>query len=94
MGNWVFDEITEKFAINPEMREWFKENNIYAMESIVRRLLEAQKRELWTADPDILESPKEIYLEIEGDIEEQMDETSSDFQGSRIEIIKKGNLRA
>ncbi|SDU41689.1 cobaltochelatase subunit CobN [Desulfobacula phenolica] len=94
VGNWVFDEIAQKFAIDPEMRKWFKENNIYAMESIVRRLMEAQTRELWSADPDLLEDLKEAYLEIEADLEEQMDDISSDFQGSTIEIIKKGNLKA
>ncbi len=88
VGNWVFDEIAEKFALDEEMSKWFKENNPYAAESIARRLIEAEKRNLWKADPDTLERLKEAYLEMEGCIEEKMGDVEGNFQGSNIEIIK------
>ena len=88
VGNWVFDEIAEKFVLNSDMRQWFKEHNVYAAESITRRLIEAEKRNLWEADPDTLERLKDVYLELEGCIEETMDIVEGDFQGSNIEIIK------
>jgi cobalamin biosynthesis Mg chelatase CobN len=36
---------------------------------MVERLLEAEARGYWEADPDKLEQLKRIYLEIEGDLE-------------------------
>jgi cobaltochelatase CobN len=88
VGNWVFDEIAEKFVLDKEMSEWFKENNPYAAESITRRLMEAEKRNLWEAEADTLEKLKEAYLEIEGCLEEKMSDVEGDFQGSNIDIIK------
>ena len=87
VANGVFDEIARKFVLDADMRQWFKENNIFAMESIVRRLLEAQSRELWSADPDLLQELREAFLEIEADLEEEMGDVTSDFQGSAIDII-------
>lgn len=89
VGNWVFDEIAEKFALDPETKEWFKEHNLYAIESIVRRLMEAEKRDLWNADPETLEKLRDAYLEIEGDLEDRLDDVTGDFQGGSIDIIKK-----
>jgi len=88
IGNWVFDAIAEKFVLDSEMREWFKEHNVYAAESIARRLIEAEKRNLWEADPDMLERLKNAYLDIESRLEETMGDMEGDFQGSNIEIIK------
>ena len=36
-------------------------------------LLEAEQRGLWKADPDVLDTLKNLYLEIEGWMEERMD---------------------
>jgi cobaltochelatase CobN len=88
VGNWVFDEIAEKFVLDDEMKQWFKENNVYALESITRRLIEAEKRDLWEAKPDKLERLREAYLETEGCIEDKMEDVEGEFQGSNIEIIK------
>lgn len=45
VDDWIFDEIANRFVLNNEMREWFMDNNPYAVEEIARRLLEAYKRE-------------------------------------------------
>ena len=93
VGNWVFNEIAEQFALNDEMRQWFQQNNPYALESIARRLLEAEKRNLWQADPAILEELMEAYLEIESWLEEGMEDVDGDFQGSSIDIVKVDKYR-
>jgi cobaltochelatase CobN len=93
VGNWVFTDIAEKFALDEEMRRWFQENNPYALESITRRLIEAERRELWRADPETLEGLKEVYLEIEAWIEDRMEEVEGDFQGSGIDIVKADAYR-
>ncbi|MBA2853514.1 cobaltochelatase CobN [Methanococcus maripaludis] len=83
VNDWVFDEITEQYILDDEMREWFKENNIYACEEIARRLIEASARGLWDADEEKLEKLKEAYSELEGDLEELMD-GESEIQGGQI----------
>ena len=45
--DWIFDEIAKKYVFDEAMRKWFEENNVYAIEEIVRRLIEAYERGLW-----------------------------------------------
>jgi cobaltochelatase CobN len=85
--NWVFDGIAEKFLRDEENRKFFEENNPWALEEIARRLLEAESRGLWQADPEIMEELKGIYLEIEGWMEDRMGEVEGDFQGGTVDII-------
>lgn len=84
--NWVFDGIAESFLLDEENRQFFEENNPWALEEIGRRLLEAESRGLWKADPEIMEQLKEIYLEIEGWMEDRMGDVQGDFQGGAVDI--------
>ncbi len=86
VDSWIFDEIFNTYIKNEENRKFFKENNIYALEEISRRLLEAYKRGLWKTDEKNIEELKTIYLEIEGNIEESHGEITGDFQGGNITI--------
>ena len=67
------------------MRRFFEENNPYALEEIARRLLEAQARGLWNADPEVLEELKNAYLEIEGWMEDKAGDGK--FQGGTVDIL-------
>ena len=87
VDDWVFDDITKTFVLDPENRQFFKDNNPWALEEIGRRLLEAQSRGLWQADPEVLEQLKERYLEVEGWIEESMGDVQGDFQGGSIDVL-------
>ncbi len=87
VDDWIFDDITKTFILNPENREFFEQNNPWALEEIGRRLLEAEGRGLWDADPDVLEGLKEYYLEIEGWIEDRMGDVTGDFQGGSVDIM-------
>ncbi|BBO81945.1 cobaltochelatase subunit CobN [Desulfosarcina ovata subsp. sediminis] len=92
VDNWVFDGIAEKFLIDEENRQFFEENNPWALEEIGRRLLEAESRGLWKADPEIMEQLKEIYLEIEGWLEDRMGDVTGDFQGGAVDIITSADI--
>ncbi|MCI5143377.1 MAG: hypothetical protein D3909_16980, partial [Candidatus Electrothrix sp. ATG1] len=76
-----------KFVADQETRNFFEENNPWALEEIARRLLEADNRGLWQADEEALEGLREFYLEIEGWLEDRMDEVSSNFQGGAVNIM-------
>jgi cobaltochelatase CobN len=69
VDNSLFDEANDRLVLDEEMRRRIGENNPYALLEMVERLLEAEARGYWEADPDKLEQLKRIYLEIEGDLE-------------------------
>ena len=85
VDDWIFDEVTNTFVLNKEMREFFEENNPYALEEISRRLLEAEARKLWKPDPKLLEKLKESYLEIESWMEDLQEKAS--FREEPVEIL-------
>ncbi|MBW1614320.1 MAG: cobaltochelatase subunit CobN, partial [Deltaproteobacteria bacterium] len=87
VDDWIFDDIARTFVLNEENRKFFEENNPWALEEIGRRLLEAESRGLWQADPQVLEGLKEQYLEVEGWIEEKMGDVEGDFQGGSVDIL-------
>ncbi|MBW1740950.1 MAG: cobaltochelatase subunit CobN [Deltaproteobacteria bacterium] len=87
VDDWIFDDIASTFVLNKENRKFFEENNPWALEEIGRRLLEAESRGLWNADPEVLKHLKDIYLEIEGWIEEKMGDVSGDFQGGSVDVL-------
>jgi len=87
VDDWIFDDITRTFIMDEENRQFFEEHNPWALEEIARRMLEARQRGLWDADPEVLESLKEYYIEIEGWLEEKMGDVKGDFQGGAIDIL-------
>ncbi|MEW6448177.1 MAG: cobaltochelatase subunit CobN [Bacillota bacterium] len=87
VDDWIFDDITRTFVLDEENRKFFEEHNPWALEEIARRLLEAVNRGLWDANPEVLDGLKEVYLEIEGWLEEKMGDVKGDFQGGAIDIL-------
>jgi cobaltochelatase CobN len=83
----VFDDAARTFMMNEENRRFFEENNPWALEEMARRLIEAAERGLWTPAPDVREALKNIYVEIEGWIEERMGDVEGEFQGGSIDIV-------
>lgn len=90
VDDWIFDDIAETFVNNEEMREFFEENNPYALEEIARRLLEAHQRGLWNADEQVLDNLKNNYLEVESWLEDQIGE--GDYQGGSVDIITQEDI--
>ncbi len=87
VDSWIFDEIARTFLMNEENRNFFKESNPWALEEIARRLLEAWERGLWDPAEEVKEHLKKLYLEIEGWLEEAMEDLKGNFQGGSIDII-------
>ncbi|MFC1642310.1 cobaltochelatase subunit CobN, partial [Myxococcota bacterium] len=81
-----FDAVHRTLIENDDNRRWLSEANIYALEEITRRLLEASSRGLWQADERRLEQLKEIVLQIEGDMEEGIGLVQGEMQGGSVDI--------
>lgn len=84
--DWIFNEIAKTYVIDEDLRRWFMEHNVWALEEITRRLIEAAVRNVWKAPRELLEKLQKIYSEIEGILEEDVT-TPSDIQGGSIDII-------
>ena len=67
---WMYDGIAEKYVLDEKVSAWMKEANPYSTMDIVRRLLEAYERGMLDADEDTIERLKELFLELEGSIED------------------------
>ena len=48
---------------------------------------------MWKADPQVLKDLKEQYLEIEGWIEEKMEDIEGEFQGGSVDIMTKTDVK-
>ncbi|MDY0040687.1 MAG: cobaltochelatase subunit CobN, partial [Desulforhabdus sp.] len=92
VDDWIFDDITRTFILDAENRGFFEQHNPWAMEEIARRLLEAESRGLWQADPKVLEELRQNYLEIEGLIEERMGDIDGEFQGGSVDIFSADDV--
>jgi len=88
--DWIFNEIANTFILNENMRNWFINVNIYALEEITRRLLEAAQRGIWKAPQEILEKLREIYSEIDARLEGEIIE--GEHQGGTIVTITRRDL--
>lgn len=90
----IFDDITRTFVLDAEMRQFFEDENPWALEEIGRRLLEAHERGLWDADPEVLEGLRAAYLEMEGWIEDRMGDAGGDVQGGAVRVVTLQDLEA
>lgn len=70
IDDWMYEKIARAYALDPEMQEWMKDVNPFALQNILDKLLEAIGRGMWKADADMEEQLRSAYLEMEGEVEE------------------------
>ncbi len=71
--DWMYRGILEKFLEDTDTREWMKDENPFAMMSILERLQEAINRGLWNATEDEKRRVAELFMQTEERIEEVTD---------------------
>ncbi|MBA0127357.1 cobaltochelatase subunit CobN [Haloechinothrix sp. YIM 98757] len=70
VDDWMYEKLAETYVVDAENQEFLRTSNPWALRGIVERLTEAADRELWSEpDPELLAKMREIYLELEGDLE-------------------------
>ncbi|HEX2183288.1 MAG TPA: cobaltochelatase subunit CobN [Rubrobacteraceae bacterium] len=70
--DWMYRDVTRKYVLDEEVRDFLQDSNPWALRAISERLLEAAERGLWSEpDPDDLDALKAAYLENEGMLEER-----------------------
>lgn len=71
MENWMYESLAEKYALEPQIQQWMQQVNPWALKRIAEKLLEAQQRGMWQARQETLDHLKNLYLSIEGELEER-----------------------
>lgn len=67
--DFVFDQADEVYVQDEEMAAKLRRSNPSAFRNVVGRLIEASGRGLWDADPERLERLREIYQDVEDELE-------------------------
>ena len=68
--DWMYEDVTEEYVLNPEVQEFFRQSNPWALRGIVERLLEAIQRGMWAdPPPEMLAELRRMYLDLETDLE-------------------------
>src|SRR5215208_444995 len=69
--DWMYSDVTRKYVLDQEARDFMQQSNPWALRAISERLLEAAQRGLWSEpDTEDLEALKQVYLDNEGMLEE------------------------
>ncbi len=70
VDDWMYDRVTEVYALDPEMQQFFRESNPWALRDVASRLLEAMDRGLWERpDPARRDQLRDLFLAVDGDLE-------------------------
>ena len=77
LEDWMYEELANKYALDKEMQEWLKKVNPHALQNIAERLLEAVERGMWQATEEMKEELRDVYLDIEGWIEDDQPQTDT-----------------
>jgi len=69
VDDWVYTEVAQTFVLDEEMLARLRELNPHSARSLVARLLEANGRGYWDADPETLDQLRDIMGSLEDQIE-------------------------
>lgn len=71
MEDWMYEKLSAAYALDPKVQDWMKRVNPWALSRITETLLEAERRGLWQAKEETVDALEKLYLEVEGEIEEE-----------------------
>ncbi|WP_028644148.1 cobaltochelatase subunit CobN [Nocardioides sp. URHA0020] len=70
--DWMYEALAREYVLDETNRAFMTKSNPWALRGIVEKLHEARDRGLWEApDPDTLAAMQQVYLELEGDLEDR-----------------------
>ena len=74
IDDWMYQEVTEQYALNPDMQQFFEQSNPWALRAIAERLMEAADRGMWEDAPEeTLNELRRVYLRTEALLEERQE---------------------
>ena len=74
IDDWMYQEVTERYALDADMQQFFEQSNPWALRSIAERLMEAADRGMWEDAPEeTLNELRRVYLRTEALLEERQE---------------------
>lgn len=82
--DWMYDRVTQAYALDPEMRAFLERSNPWALQAIGERLVEAAERGLWAEpDPSTLDALKATLLATETALEARAERPAAPHPAAR-----------
>ncbi len=70
--DWMYDALAKEYVLDETNQEFMRKSNPWALRGIVEKLHEAADRGLWEEpDPEVVAAMQQVYLELEGDLEDR-----------------------
>ena len=69
MADWMFDAVCDRFFGDPEMLRRLREANPHATAAIAGRLLEANRRDLWQACEERIDTLENVQFDTDAGLE-------------------------
>lgn len=70
VDDWMYEQTAARYALDPQMQEFFRQSNPWALQSIAERLLEAAQRGLWDAPAETtLDQLRAVYRQVDAELE-------------------------
>jgi cobaltochelatase CobN len=74
VDDWMYAQLTDSYVLDKDVQAFFRQSNPWALRGIIERLMESVDRGLWQQpDEAQLEQMRQVYLELEGELEDHMD---------------------
>ena len=71
--DWMYAQLAESYVLDKDNQDFMKHANPWALRGIIEKLSEAVDRGLWQEpDPELITQLQQIYLDVEGDLEDGM----------------------
>ena len=76
VDDWMYAQLTDSYVLDEDVQEFFRQSNPWALRGIIERLMESVDRDLWqNPDQNQLDQMRQVYLQLEGELEDRMDAT-------------------
>lgn len=74
--DWMYTQLPDQYVLDPQVQQFFQEKNPWTLRNIIERLMEVVQRGL-REQPDEarLARMRQVYLQLEGELEDRMDTT-------------------
>ncbi|HSV38734.1 MAG TPA: cobaltochelatase subunit CobN [Nocardioidaceae bacterium] len=72
VADHMYEALAQSYALDDENQQFLRDANPWALSGIIERLSEAAERGLWAEpDPDTMAALQQLYLDVEGDLEDR-----------------------
>jgi cobaltochelatase CobN len=84
VDDWMYAQLAERYVLDAQVQQFFRDKNPWALRSMIERLMESVERGLWEQpDQAQLEQMRQVYLQVEGDLEDQTERALPRTEGGQ-----------